>query len=111
MKRKTILLTTFFLALLAVAVTPISASAREHHRFHIYFYYGSQPGYVYYQPAPAYYYYQPEPEYYYYQPEPAYYYYRSPRYRYYRVEAGERWRHNRRFEHFDRGRHRGWDKH
>jgi hypothetical protein len=110
MKPKFTLIVAFFLALLAGAVAPISASAREHHRVHVYFYYGSQPSYPYYQPAPAYYYYQPEPAYYYYQPDPAYYYSPVPRYRYYRLEAGERWRHYRRDRHWDRGRHRGWGK-
>jgi hypothetical protein len=107
MKRKSILLTTFFFALLVGVLTPITASAREHHRFHVYFSYGS-PGYYgyYYQPAPAYYYYQPEPEYYYYEPQPSYYYYGAPRYRYYRLEGRGRGR----FEHSDRGRHRGWYK-
>jgi hypothetical protein len=108
MRRKTILITAFFFGLLVVAVAPITASARERHRFHVSFSYGS-PGYYgyYYQPAPQYYY-QPEPEYYYYQPQPSYYYYRVPRYRYYQVYGGG---YSGRYGHMDNGRHRGWYKH
>jgi len=101
MKPKFTLIVAFFLALIAGAAVPISASAREHHRVHVYFYYGSQPSY-YYQPAPGYTYYQPEPSYSSYQP--------TPRYGYYRLEGSERWRRDHRDRDWDRGRHRDWDR-
>ncbi|HLY61724.1 MAG TPA: hypothetical protein VKV95_13335 [Terriglobia bacterium] len=85
MKPKYTLILAFFLALFVGALAPISASARERHRVHVYFSYGT-PSY-YYQPAPVYYY----------QPEPNAYYYRYHR---------EHWRRY----HRDRGWHRGWDR-
>lgn len=90
MKPKFTLVVALFLAMLAGAVTPISASAHERHRVHVYFYYGSQPRY-YYQPAPAYYY-----------PETTYYSYRPVRW-HRRWEEREHWRRYHRW-------HRDWDR-
>lgn len=93
MKPKFTLVVALFLALVAGVVAPVSASAHERHRVHVYFYYGSQPSY-YYQPAPAYYY----------QPESTVHYYRAgPRYRHHRWEEREHWRRYHRW-------HRDWDR-
>ena len=92
MKPKLTLIVALFLALLAGALTPISASAHEHHRrLHVYFYYGSQPSY-YYQPSPVHYSYWPEGG-----------YYRSDfRLRHHRRESREVWRHHHRDKDWDR---------
>lgn len=93
MRPKFTLAVALFLALLAGAVTPISASAHGRHRVRVYFSYGTQPSYYYYQPAPAYYY---QPETTYYQPEV------RVRFRHHRWEEREHWRHYRRDRDWDR---------
>ena len=99
MRPKFTLVIALFLALVAGAVTPITASAR--HRVRVYFSYGTQPSY-YYQPAPAYYY--PQTTYYYSRPEV------RVRFRHHRWEEREHWRHYRRDRDWDRGWHRDWDR-